>query len=112
MKRRRLMDLPLRIIGGARQLRGERSRQILARAQQRLTLEEERIGFRTVQLRGADPRTILARGFSWVRDGSGRTISSADGVSPGDKIEVHLADGVLDATVESSRDEASGDLSS
>jgi exodeoxyribonuclease VII large subunit len=42
---------------------------------------------------------VLARGFALVRDGEGRTLRSAAAVTPGQRLDIELADGHIDAEV-------------
>ncbi len=79
---------------------------------QQLLRQRERLAVRQVQVRGADPQTILARGFAWVRDRSGRTIGSQAGVCIDQEISVRFVDGVVDARIEASRSDSSVGLSS
>ena len=49
---------------------------------------------------GYDPQRILALGFALVRDGSGRVLKDPASLTAGDKIDVSLAKGGLQATVD------------
>ena len=71
----------------AAQLRLERSRQVLARADARL---------------GAlDPRAVLQRGYAWITDSQGRTVSRTNQVEVGQALQATLVDGKVDLTVTS-----------
>ncbi len=50
-------------------------------------------------LEGASPRTILARGYSMVKDKDGNIIRSGTQVQNGDQIKIYPAEGVISATV-------------
>lgn len=51
------------------------------------------------RIRNADPRNVLARGYSLVTDGAGVVLKSAVGVSEGDLVKVRFADGTLECRV-------------
>jgi exodeoxyribonuclease VII large subunit len=51
-------------------------------------------------LRERSPLVILQRGYSITRDGSGKIIRDAAPIPVGSEINVHLARGELNATVE------------
>jgi exodeoxyribonuclease VII large subunit len=48
-------------------------------------------------------QSVLQRGFAIVRDSDGRTLRSVEGVYPGDRLEVELQDGRIDAETRSVR---------
>ncbi len=56
----------------------------------------------SAQMRALSPQHTLERGYSIVRAVGGAVISSTTGVAAGDAITVHVADGVLGATVTAS----------
>jgi exodeoxyribonuclease VII large subunit len=62
-------------------------------------IAERSMSHRADRLRLLDPRTTMARGWSIVRDASGRTVRSVGQVSAGDAITVQVADGEVAATV-------------
>lgn len=72
-------------------------------------IAERSMSHRADRLRLLDPRTTMARGWSIVRDASGRTVRSIGQVSAGDAITVQVADGEVAATVGGARTSASGD---
>lgn len=51
------------------------------------------------RVKAADPRSVLARGFSVTTDQDGKMLTSAKDAAPGDTIVTHLADGNLKSTV-------------
>ena len=51
------------------------------------------------RLRSLDPLAVLGRGYAVVSDAAGKIVRSVGQVQPGDGIDVRLADGSLDATV-------------
>jgi exodeoxyribonuclease VII large subunit len=102
----------LRMLERTRSHQVQQQQSLLGGARGCLRREGERQQARKARVQGADPRTILSRGFAWVKDESGRTISTADASLKGSKIEVRLRDGVLDARVEATRIDPSAGLSS
>lgn len=110
--RQRLHADSLRMLARAGESRLQRQQRLRVGALACIQREGERQQARKSRVQGADPRTILARGFAWVKDESGRTISSSEETLKGSKIEVRLRDGVLDARVEASRIDPSAGLSS
>jgi len=55
------------------------------------------------KLAALSPVQTLERGYAIVRTESGEVIASAEGVSPGTRVDVTLADGGLAARVEEVR---------
>ena len=49
---------------------------------------------------------MLARGYGWTTDASGRLVRSIRGIATGDLVTTRLADGTFDATVGPVHDEA------
>jgi exodeoxyribonuclease VII large subunit len=58
-----------------------------------------RLNLVVANLAAADPERLKQRGFAIMRDASGRVVSSVARLSPGDVVEVEVADGAVDATV-------------
>ena len=52
------------------------------------------------RIKSADPRNLLARGYTLVTDAAGHVLKSAASVRPGDGIKVLFADGTLEAKVQ------------
>lgn len=68
-----------------------------------LGLAEQAMSHRADRLRLLDPRTTMARGWSIVRDASGRAVRSVGQVAAGDAVTVQVADGEVAATVDAVR---------
>jgi exodeoxyribonuclease VII large subunit len=66
-------------------------------------LAEQAMAHRADRLRLLDPRTTMARGWSIVRDASGRAVRSVGQIKTGDAISVQVADGEARATVDAVR---------
>jgi exodeoxyribonuclease VII large subunit len=47
-----------------------------------------------------DPALALQRGYAWLADPSGRAITSATQLAPGDAVRARMADGTVDMTVD------------
>ena len=58
-------------------------------------------------LAALDPYATLERGYAIVRDADGRVVVDAGSRSPGDRLEVRLARGALDVSVDGVRDSTS-----
>ena len=52
------------------------------------------------KLDSISPLNTLARGYAIVQESSGRALSSIDGISIGDIIDIRLSNGVIEANVE------------
>jgi exodeoxyribonuclease VII large subunit len=97
---------------GARQLvgpalmhqrQGHRLVEAMERVQSRYLLRLEAAAQRLDLL---DPRRVLARGYSLVRDANGHVVVDAQAVSPGDRLNITLAHGALEATVNAAKSPA------
>jgi exodeoxyribonuclease VII large subunit len=51
------------------------------------------------RLSALDPQRVLARGYAWMVDASGRPVLSATGVAPGDRLRTVWADGTAQVEV-------------
>jgi exodeoxyribonuclease VII large subunit len=58
---------------------------------------------RAANLSHLDPAAVLARGYSVVRDGSGRIVLRSASLAAGDLLDITFAEGAADARVERSR---------
>ena len=79
-----LQQWPARLTVGVRQQAGARHER-LARAQLRLQL--------------LDPRLVLERGYAWLLDADGVTVSSVHQLKLGDTLRAKLQDGEIDLQV-------------
>lgn len=52
-------------------------------------------------LEGLNPMNVLGRGYTMITSGAGEVITSAAGISVGDRININLRDGTVSAEVES-----------
>ncbi len=64
-----------------------------------LTARREVLAGLAMRLQLLDPALVLQRGYAWLTDESGMTISDAAQVTPGQNLHARLARGVLDLTV-------------
>ena len=69
-------------------------------ASARLTGPRQRLGALAASLDAMSPLKVLGRGFALAADSGGRILRRAGDVSPGDAVEVSLAEGRLDCRVE------------
>ena len=72
------------------------ARAFAAKIQQRLSALDEL----DRRIKTADPRAVLARGYTLAVDAKGRVIKSAAAVKAGDSVSIMLSDGTLTAIVE------------
>lgn len=104
---RRRLDLLAHRLRGACERRAERSHRSLPALAQRLTLamqrnlerEDHRLGALAGRLHALSPQHVLERGYAWLGDASGRTVSSVTQAHEGMAVQGVLADGVLQLSV-------------
>ena len=65
-----------------------------------LEREGHRLDVADATVNAADPDRVKARGFAIMRDVSGRVVATVAALSPGDAVEVEVADGRVGATVD------------
>ena len=65
----------------------------------KISLMSSKVDLLEARIQGADPRTILSRGYVLVLDGDGVVLKSASGRKAGDNVSVMFADGRLDCEV-------------
>ncbi len=65
----------------------------------RLAGHRQRLDALDARLRALDPKQVLARGYAWLSDGSGRPIGSVQQLSIGASLQAVLHDGSADVTV-------------
>ena len=75
----------------------------LAAGQRQRAQHDERLTRLALRLGAQDPQQVLARGYAWLTDGSGRPVTHAAGLQPGVRLQAQWADGragvqVLDVT--------------
>lgn len=106
-QRQRLLLLAQRLEQA--QLRGLRERQ---ERLQRLALrlrgaglaqrsrQAQQLALLSARLQALDPQQVLARGYAWLNDEAGRTLSSVQQAVPGMSLQARLHDGALNVTVQ------------
>jgi exodeoxyribonuclease VII large subunit len=70
-----------------------------AAVQTSLQGEQRRLDQLALRLRLLDPSLVLQRGYAWLHDRDGQTISSVRQTRPGQRLQASLADGQVDLTV-------------
>ncbi len=91
----------------AQRLGGERQALALTRAalgaalQAGLLRERERLARLALRLHAHDPQQVLARGYAWLSDDQGRSVTRAAQVRPGQALQARWADGQAQLRVES-----------
>ncbi|MDO5042011.1 MAG: exodeoxyribonuclease VII large subunit [Slackia sp.] len=58
------------------------------------------LALRAARLHDLSPLAVLSRGYAMASDTAGRVVSSVGAVSPGERIDVSLSDGVLRCTID------------
>ena len=66
-----------------------------------LTPAQHEVALKAGRLHDLSPLATLARGYAIARDAEGRIVKRASTLSPGDALEVAVADGTISATVNS-----------
>ena len=66
----------------------------------RLSAMEQRLAALGERIRGADPRSVLSRGYTLVADAQGVVVKSARQLPPGAKFKVMFADGTVEAVAQ------------
>jgi exodeoxyribonuclease VII large subunit len=69
-------------------------KQLLLRRQDKFNAEAK-------LLQSMSYKSVLARGYAVVRDGSGKTLQAAGSVKPGAALQIEFSDGQIDATASS-----------
>ena len=67
--------------------------------ERRLAAQAQRLEASAARLRALDPRQVLARGYAWLSDASGRPVGSVRQLSAGMPLQVVLHDGAADVAV-------------
>lgn len=67
-------------------------------AVRQISREQLEVSAITKQLEALDPAKILARGYSYVTHGD-QVVKSVQQVSSGNQVRIHLADGILEASI-------------
>lgn len=78
----------------------QRQQTALPQAVQRgLQRRDERLQRAELRLNLLDPSLVLQRGYAWLSDSAGHTITRAQQTRPGQRLRATLADGAVDLTV-------------
>jgi exodeoxyribonuclease VII large subunit len=64
-----------------------------------LAAQADRLGALAARLNALDPERVLARGYAWLIDKSGRAVTSVRQLNVGSQLQAVLADGVAGAVV-------------
>jgi exodeoxyribonuclease VII large subunit len=70
--------------------------------QRGLQSQSQRLERASLRLELLDPSLVLQRGYAWLSDAQGQTISSCQQTHAGQAVRATLADGTVDLTVASS----------
>lgn len=64
-----------------------------------LSARSDRLERAALRLRMLDPATVLQRGYAWLADGNGRTVTRVAQLRPGEAVNATLADGTANLQV-------------
>ena len=67
--------------------------------QRGLARQQDRLARASLKLGLLDPSLVLQRGYAWLADVNGQTITSVRQTHPAQAVRATLADGTLDLTV-------------
>lgn len=105
-QRLRLASLAQRLQAQSHQALQRRARDLLVmqnrlpeRLQRDLDHRQERLARAALRLGLLDPSLVLRRGYAWLSDPQGHTLSSVRQLAPGQAVRATLADGEVDLTV-------------
>lgn len=82
------------------QLAGTRGRFAAVAPEKRISHDSHRLLALWKRLESTSPQSVLKRGFAVVRDASGRPVSRAQGLAPGQPLETEFHDGKVRTRVE------------
>jgi exodeoxyribonuclease VII large subunit len=74
----------------------------------RLARAADEVGHHLARVRGLSPRATLERGYSVITTSSGKLVTDARALTPGEQVEARLACGRMTATVNTSSCEHQG----
>ena len=79
------------------------AQRLLAASQRQRAQHDDRLARLALRLSAQDPQQVLARGYAWLTDGSGRPVTTVAGLQAGARLQAQWADGranvaVLDVT--------------
>ena len=66
----------------------------------RLDSKRQELVLLSERLNGLSPLRKLSEGYAVVEDKNGNTISSVNNITKGDRLNIHMADGMIEATVD------------
>ena len=106
----RLRQALRQAIDGPQRRQGDLARRLAAAQRGQRQQQAERLARLALRLAAQDPQRVLARGYAWLADGSGRPVTQAAGLSPGARLSAQWADGraavqVLDVVLDGVLDE-------
>jgi exodeoxyribonuclease VII large subunit len=96
----RLKD-PQRVLDDARLKLDDRRRLIADIVKSTLQSHRHRLEIASEKLQAIGPESVLQRGYSIVKGGSGKIATSVENVAPGDEIKIMFSDGTANAKIKS-----------
>lgn len=90
---------PMNLIRQHQQQTDQMESQLLRALNNRIVNEKHRLNILELRLSGANPDTVLNRGYAYLRNVDGGVVGSVTQTAPGDAVTAVLRDGTLDLTV-------------
>lgn len=78
----------------------ELSNRLQYRMQEKYTLSRNRLELFIERLNGLSPLRRLSRGYAYVEDTAGSSVTSVSQIEPGDRVSIHVTDGCIHAVVQ------------
>jgi exodeoxyribonuclease VII large subunit len=100
MTARPVLRRPLDMVEVRQQRLDDLARRLGTTGHHTMEVERGRLSSLEERLEALSPRGTLERGYSIALDDHGRLVSSVEGVSPGDQLELVLSDGRVDTRAE------------
>ena len=89
----RLRQALRQAIDSAQRRQGDLALRLGAAQRQQRQRQAEQLARMALRLAANDPQRVLARGYAWLADGSGRPVTQAAGLLPGARLNAQWADG-------------------
>ncbi len=87
------------LLDGQQRRLDELTQRLRAAQRQQRQRQAERLALLTLRLAASDPHQVLARGYAWLADGSGRPVTHAAGLQPDTLLSAQWADGRAEVRV-------------
>ena len=92
---------PRRKLDENRQFTAEAENKLRDLMERRLIKEKHRLALNVERMKRVSPLLKLSSGYSYIRSEEGKNIRSTDQVKRGEKLEIFVSDGKIEAEVQS-----------